>query len=163
MCAALRPLQACPLSGGKFRFPSRAIPCPKSLPLQARLGLLFLFLPFFCPFVLPPAWRGWLSLIQVRRLFWIRSQLGHTGPRACLGFRWIGSLQDSKNFLGHTGRVGFSPTQSLPLPLKGEGRGIVFLGFAGFALLVQTDSHWPNRAGLGLRQCRFPTLPSNRP
>ena len=67
MCAALRPLQACPLSGGKFRFPSRAIPCPKSLPLQARLGLLFLFLPFFCPFVLPPAWRGWLSLIQVRR------------------------------------------------------------------------------------------------
>ena len=67
MCAALRPLQACPLSGGKFRFPSRAIPCPKSLPLQARLGLLFLFLPFFCPFVLPPAWRGWLSLIPVRR------------------------------------------------------------------------------------------------
>ena len=67
MCAALRPLQACPLSGGKFHSPSRAIPCPKSLPLQARLGLLFLFLPFFCPFVLPPAWRGWLSLIQVRR------------------------------------------------------------------------------------------------
>ena len=27
----------------------------------------FSFLPFFCPFVLPPAWRDWLSLIQVCR------------------------------------------------------------------------------------------------
>ena len=36
-------------------------------PLQARLGLLFPFLPFFCPPVLSPAWWGWFSLIQVRR------------------------------------------------------------------------------------------------
>ena len=30
-------------------------------------GPAFSFLPFFCPFVLPPAWRDWLSLIQVCR------------------------------------------------------------------------------------------------
>ena len=30
----------------------------------------------------------------------------------------------------------FAPKTSLPLPLKGEGLAIVFLGFIGFALLV---------------------------
>ena len=40
---------------------------PQSLPLQARLGLLFPFLPFFFPPVLSSAWMGLLSLIQVCR------------------------------------------------------------------------------------------------
>ena len=36
------------------------------------------------------------------------------------------------------GRVWFfSPKRVYPLPLKGEGRGITFLGLVGFALLVQ--------------------------
>ena len=96
MCAALRPLQACPLSGGKFRFPSRAIPCPKSLPLQARLGLLFLFLPFFCPFVLPPAWRGWLSLIQVRRCSGL---VAFPSPPSIIPlFLHVSSLSTGRNF-----------------------------------------------------------------
>ena len=30
----------------------------------------------------------------------------------------------------------FSPKTNSPLPLKGEGRGIAFLGFVGIALLV---------------------------
>ncbi len=71
-------------------------------------------------------------------------------------------------------------TQSLPLPLKGEGLGIAFLGFVGVftqrspvlfrgkdgyfvsegfsrQLPVATAGHsWPNRAGLGLRWCPFP-------
>ena len=138
MCAALRPLQACPLSRGKFRFPSRAIPCPKSLPLQARLGLLFLFLPFFCPFVLPPAWRGWLSLIQVRRCSgfahsWVTlAQQGLSGV-SLVSFLYP-VLKLAKN--RRTGAsLDFLPRTSLPLPLKGEGPGIVCLGFVGFAPL----------------------------
>ena len=39
--------------------------------------------------------------------------------------------------LGHTGAsLDFLPRTSLPLPLKGEGLGIIFLGFVGLALLV---------------------------
>ena len=50
-------------------------------------------------------------------------------------------------------------TQSLPLSLKGEGLGIAFLGFVGFALLVHS---WitlaqQGRSGASLVS-RFPTL-----
>ena len=39
------------------------------------------------------------------------------------------------------GRVWFfSPKTSLPLPLKGEGLGIVFPGLVGFALLVHNGA-----------------------
>ena len=44
MCAALRPLQACPLSGGKFRFPSR--PSLASIRWLCRPGWACFF--FFC-------------------------------------------------------------------------------------------------------------------
>ena len=69
MCAALRPLQACPLSGGKFRFPSR--PSLASIRWLCRPGwaCFFLFLPISV-FSQPPLseWRrnqlsltwGWL-------------------------------------------------------------------------------------------------------
>ena len=40
------------------------LPCAA---LAGPSGPAFSFLPFFCPFVLPPAWRDWLSLIQVCR------------------------------------------------------------------------------------------------
>ena len=173
----------------------------------------FLFLPFFCPFVLPPAWRGWLSLIQVRRcsgfahswvtlaqqgrqpvslvllpylapktahrpsrgrihffspervyppplgggagylLSWVRrvcparSKLTHTGPTGLVwGFAGVVPLPGSQNrSQGRTGAsLGFLTKTSLPLPLKGEGRGIVFLGLA---LLVH---NWLTRAQQGL-------------
>ena len=46
------------------------------------------------------------------------------------------------------GRVWFfSPKTRLPLPLKGEGLGIVFLGLVGFVLLVQ---NWGTLAQQGL-------------
>ena len=46
----------------------------------------------------------------------------------------------------HRGEFVFSP-QKGPLPLKGEGLGIVFLGLVGFALLVQ---NWVTLAQQGL-------------
>ena len=150
MCAALSPLQICPFSGGKFHSPSRAIPCPKSLPLQARQGLLFPFCLFRCPSVpsLPPAWMGWLFLIPVCRCPRIRSQLAHTGPTgpvtrfAGVRFPLLGPQNRTQ---GHTGAsLDFLPRTSLPLPLKGEGRGIVFLGLA---LLVHS---WATLAQQGL-------------
>ena len=51
------------------------------------------------------------------------------------------------------GRVWFLPRTNLPLPLKGEGLGIILVGF------LTTGLRWPNRAGLGLRWCRSPTRP----
>ena len=69
MFAILGPLQIRPISGGKFRFPSRLIPCLNALPLPNRQGLLFPFLPI-SGFSQPPLseWRrnqlslawGWL-------------------------------------------------------------------------------------------------------
>ena len=193
MCAALRPLQACPLSGGKFRFPSRAIPCPKSLPLQACLGLLFPFLPFFCPFVLPPAWRGWLSLIQVRRCSgfahsWVTlAQQGLSGV-SLVSFLYP-VLKLAKN--RRTGAsLDFLPRTSLPLPLKGEGLGIVYLvcqvfhpekpgafpqektdtsypraslGSCLWQPLLTNGSQGSNKGCLGLHWCRFPALSVDRP
>ena len=47
---------------------------------------------------------------------------------------------------------------SLPLPLGG-GAGfwvLFFLGLSGLLCSFTAGSHWPNRAGLGLRWCPFP-------
>ena len=83
---------------------------------------------------------GWLFLIPVCRCPRIRSQLAHTGPTgpvtrfAGVRFPLLGPQNRTQ---GHTGAsLDFLPRTSLPLPLKGEGRGIAFLGFVGFALLV---------------------------
>ena len=77
----------------------------------------------------------------------IRSQLGHTPPTG-----------------PHRAEFGFPPQKTnLPLPLKGEGLGSIFLGLLGLPCSFTTGSHWPNRAGLLLRWCRSPTPPSDRP
>ena len=81
-------------------FSIEAISNFNALPLQARLGLLFLFLPFFCLPVLSPAWMGLVFSHPGSPLFWIRSQLAHTAP---------------------TGPVwGFTGVVSLPYPLTGH-------------------------------------------
>ena len=55
------------------------------------------------------------------------------------------------------GRVWFfSSKTSLPLPLKGEGRGIAFLGFVGFALLVH---NWVTLAQQGRSRALLVSLP----
>ena len=98
------------------------------MPLQARLGLLFPFLPFFFPPVLSSAWMGLAFSHPGLPLSWIRSQLAHTGPtgRVCC-FAGVVSLPGCQNRTqGHTGAsLDFLPRTSLPLPLKGEGLGIV--------------------------------------
>lgn len=120
MCAALSPLQTHPLSGGKFRFSLRPIPCFYALSLQARQGLLFSFCLFFCPSVqsLPPAWMGWLFLIPVCRFSRIRSQLAHT---ALTGLLWsFGGHSPTLLPKPHTGpSLEFSPKQVYPSPVGG--------------------------------------------
>ena len=72
-------------------------------------------------------------------LSWIRPQLAHTPPTGpARNFGGVASLSGSQNRTqGHTGgRVCFSPQNELTPPPKGEGLGIAFLGFVGFALLV---------------------------
>ena len=107
-------------------------------PLQARPSLIFPFLPFFCPPVLSPAWMGWLSPIPFRRC----PGFAHNWPtRLQQGWSWASLvsflypvLKLAKN--RRTGAsLDFLPRTSLPLPLKGEGPGIVCLGFVGFAPL----------------------------
>ena len=107
-------------------------------PLQARPSLIFPFLPFFCPPVLSPAWMGWLSPIPFRRC----PGFAHNWPTR-LQQGWSGASLVSFLYpvlkLAKNRRTGasldFLPRTSLPLPLKGEGPGIVCLGFVGFAPL----------------------------
>ena len=107
-------------------------------PLQARLGLLFLFCLSFARSFSLPAWRGWLSPIPFRRC----PGFAHNWPTR-LQQGWSGALLVSFLYpvlkLAKNRRTGasldFLPRTSLPLPLKGEGPGIVCLGFVGFALL----------------------------
>ena len=113
------------------------------LPLQVRPSLLFSFSAFLLPFVLPPAWRGWLSLIQVRR---------------CSGFAhsWVTLAQQGRQPVSlvllpylapktahrpSRGRIHFFSPERVYLPPLGGGAGYLLSWFAGFALLVQTDSH----------------------
>ena len=128
-------------------------------PLRALLGLLFPFLPFICPPVLSPAWMGWFSLIQVRRCHGFvhscptRPQQGLFGASLVLL-----PYSTSKNAHRATqGRVWFfSSKTSLPLPLKGEGRGIVFPGLVGFALLVHNRATLAQQGRSGAALVSFP-------
>ena len=78
MCAALRPLQACPLSGGKFRFPSRAIPCPNRC--LCRPGwACFSFSAFLLPVCSPSCVEG-MAFLLIR--FAGAPDSSTTGPHA---------------------------------------------------------------------------------
>lgn len=145
-----------------------------ALPLQARLGLLFPFLPFLLPVshTFPCGEEGGFSLIRVFRSPSICSQLAHTSPtRLVTRFADVVPLPGPQNRTqGHTGPNSFFlPRTSLPSPFRGRGGILLIFGVSGFPgsclwqLPLTTGSHGPNRAGLGLRQCRSPTLPSNRP
>ncbi len=107
-------------------------------PLQARLGLLFPFLPFFFPPVLSSAWMGLAFSHPGLPLSWFRSQLAHTPPTGLVwGFAGVVSLScpQTGQKSSHRGESCFPPRTNSPLPLKGEGPGIVCLGFVGFAPL----------------------------
>ena len=80
--------------------------------------------------------------------------------RACLGLCWcrFPTPSPDRPKIAAQGRVWvFSPKTNSPLPLKGEGRGIAFLGLLGLPCSFTTGSHASNRACSGLRWCHFPT------
>ena len=130
-------------------FSIEAIPCLTALPLQARLGLLFSF----------SAYLRFLSTASLRvETHWFPLTLGwplppdslttgsHTSNRAGLGLGWccFPTPPSDRPKTAAQGRVWvFSPKRAYP-PLKGEGRGIVFLGLA---LLVHS---WATLAQQGL-------------
>ena len=135
-------------------FSIEAIPCLTALPLQARLGLLFLFLPI-SGFSQPPLseWRrtGFLSP-WVGHCPRIRSQLGHTPPTGLVwGLGGVASLPGplTGQKSPHRAKFVFLPRTSLPLPLKGEGLDIAFLWGFGFSLAVAFGNCWPQLGHAG--------------
>lgn len=101
-------------------FSIEAIPCLTALPLQARLGLLFLFLPIsgFSQRFLSEWGQRWFSLVWT----------------SLVSFPYLSSIPHTAL---HRASFFFASKTRLPLPLKGEGRGITFLGLVGSALFVQ--------------------------
>ena len=166
MRATLSPPQTRPLSGGKFRFSLRAVPCFNALPLQARLGLLFLFcLSFARLFSLPRGGAGFLS-----SRFAVVPDSFKTGSRwlnrACLRLGWCCfPTRLSKPHTGpHRVEFVFPPQNEFTPPPKGGGAGFrsslgfrVLLGSCLWQLLATAGSHASNKACLGLRRCRSPT------
>ena len=119
----------------KILFSTESIPDFNALPLQARPGLLFLFLPFLLPVCLTSPCGAGFSLTWIFRRPRIRPQLALTAPTGPVwGFAGVVSLPGSQNRTqALTGpSLFFLPRTSLPLPLKGEGLGIVFLDSLGF-------------------------------
>ena len=170
MQAALGPLQTHPRSGGKFHSPSRAIPCPKSLPLQARLGLLFSFSAFLLPArpLVCVDGAGFLSSRFAAVLDSLTTG-SHNSNGAGNPSCWCRFLTwPPKSHTGpHRGEFGFSLQNELTPPPKGGGAGFcsslgfrVLLGSCLWQPLATTGSHGSNRAGLLLPWCRFPTWPS---
>lgn len=52
----------------------------------------------------------------------------------------------------------FSPERAYPSPFRGRGGVPSVFGLLGLPCSFKTGPQWPNRAGLGLPWCRFPTL-----
>ena len=128
-------------------------------PLQARLGLLFLFCLSFAR--LFSLLRGGAGLLSSRFAVVPDSSTAapHASNRACSGLRWCRSptLPSNRPYIATQGRVWFFlPRTSLPLPLKGEGRGITFLGLVGFALLVQNWGTLAQQGRSGASLVSFP-------
>ena len=136
---------------------------PQIVAFAGPAGPFFLFLPFFFPPVLSPAWMGLVFSHPGSPLSRIRPQLPHTPPTGPVtrlaGVVSLPGLQNRTQ--GHTGAsLGFLSRTSSPLPLKGEGLGTTFLGSLGWPCSFTTAPRWPNRAGLLLCWCRSPTQPS---
>lgn len=88
--------------------------------------------------------------------------------RAVLRLRWcrFPTLSPKPHTGPHKSEFVFSPKNEFTPPPKGGGVGFcsslvvrVLLGSCLWQLLATTGSQWPNRAGLGLCWCRFPTRP----
>ena len=86
--------------------------------------------------------------------------------RGCLRLGWccFPTPPSNRPRIVAQGRVLFSPQNELTPPPEGGGAGFcsslgfrVLLGSCLWQPLATTGSHGPNRAGLLLRWCRFPT------
>ena len=146
-------------------FSIEAIPCLTALPLQARLGLLFPFLPFFFPPVLSSAGMGLVFSHPGSPVHRIRPQLAHTPPTGLVwGFAGVVSLSCPQTCQKspHRSKFGFSPQNELTPPPKGGGACIAFLGFVEFALLVYNRPTRLKRGGFGASLVSFPyPVPKN--
>ncbi len=162
MCAALSPLQICPFSGGKFRFSPSPIPCFNSLPVQALLGLLFSFSAFLLPVCSPSCVEGLAFSHPGSPLFWIRSQLGHTGPTGPVwGFAGVVSLLGPQNCSqGRTRAFSLFPSTCSTFPLRGKVGLNSHPSCSARPNSSTTSPHGFNGAGNPSYWCRFPTRPT---
>ena len=159
MYAAHNPFQIRPMSGRKNPLSIEVISCFNALPLQARPGLLFLFLPFLCPTTLSltPARRSWFFLTTAPGFahnWLIRLQRGGE-PISLVSF------SPTRLSKPHTGPyTGFSRfcSHSPYLSPTGKGWPVRELGCHGLVDSPTTGSHGSNRAGKPFSWCRFPTL-----
>ena len=145
--------------------------CLNSLPLQAQLGLFFLFCLSSVSLDSPLSERRLYSFLSsgVFRLPWIRPQLPHPAPTGPVT-RLAGVVSPTRPPKPHTrlhrAEFWFSLQNEVTPPPKGGRAGFystwscsASLGSCLWQLLVTNGSHWLNRAGLGLRWCRSPTRP----
>ena len=128
--------------------------------MQARLGLLFLFLPFFFPPVLSSAWMGLAFSHPGSPLSWIRLTTGSHGPnRAGLLLRWCRfPTRLPKPHTGpHRGEFGFSLQNEFTPPPKGGGAGyrLSWVGRVG-SVRSQLGHAGPTRAGFVASLVSFP-------
>ena len=171
MCAAFSPLQTYPAK--KDSLFHRGHPGLQYAALAGPDGSAFLFLPALCPFCLNFHQREARCFSAGKDGYFVSEGFSRQLPLATAAHNRLTRLQQGRSGASlvsfpiclqyrtqrFTGRVvGLCPKTRLPLPLKGEGLGIIFLGLLGLPCSFTTGSRWPNRAGLGLWWCRFPTL-----
>ena len=99
---------------------------PQIVAFAGPAGPFFLFLPFFFPPVLSPAWMGLVFSHPGSPLSRIRPQLPHTPPTGPVwGFGGVASLP--RPLTGqkppHRAEFGFSPQNEITPPPKGGGAG----------------------------------------
>ena len=166
MCAALSPLQPCPLCGGKFRFLSRPIPGFNALPLQALLGLLFSFSAFSLPSLshlsLPSRGEIVFLVPGLCRCPRIRPQLAHTAPTGPVwGSTGVVPLFGSQNRTqGRTRVFSLFPSTCSTFPLRGKVGLNSHPSCSARPNSSTTAPHGFNGAGNPSYWCRFPTRPT---
>ena len=154
LCALPSVLSNQPSEWRKNLFSIEAVPCFYKLPLQALLGLLFLFLlfPSFSQRFLSKWKQCWFSPAWVSPL---SQDLPTTGSHASNGignpFCWCRSLLGSQSRTqGHTGAFLLSPYSLPTFPLRGKAGLFSKLGCPRFLDSPTTGSHDPNGADSGL-------------
>ena len=143
----------------KIPFSIEGYPMPQIVAFAGPAGPAFSFSAFLLPVCSPSCVEGLAFSHPGSPLSWIRSQLAHTGPtgRVCCFAGVVPLPGPQSRTQGHTGAsLVFLCRTSLPLPLKGEGRGIAFLGFVGFVLLVHSC---PTRLQQGWSRASVVSLP----